>query len=60
MIQFEMSTGDFIIQSLDAVGDNSHKISSGAAIYWNQTIVADNHNSMLDSACDKFYWKRTA
>ena len=58
MIQFSMSTGNFVIQSLDAVGDDSHKVSSGATIYWNQTIIADSFNSMLDEDCDKFYWRK--
>lgn len=37
----------------------SNQVSSGATCYveWNNTI---NISAMLDSACDKFYWKRTA
>lgn len=58
MIQFKMSTANFIIYSLDAIGDDSHQISSGRAIYWGQTIVANSFTSMLDADCDKFYWKR--
>lgn len=58
MIQFKMSTENFIVYTLDAIGDDSHQISSGRDIYWNQVIVADTFTSMLDADCDKFYWKR--
>lgn len=37
----------------------SNKVSSGATCYveWTNTVDTDG---MLNSACDKFYWKRTA
>jgi hypothetical protein len=60
MIQFGMSAKSFVLESYDAVGDDSHKVSSGATIIWSQTIVADSFTQLADAYCDKFFWKRTA
>ena len=35
-------------------------ISIGRTVYYTFTITIGNINHMLDSACNKFYWKRTA
>lgn len=53
---YNSNTG--VMKTVDAVGDGSHKISSGQTIYWTQTIYASRIEDMLDSFCDKFYWKR--
>lgn len=58
MIQFGMNAKSMVLESYDVVGDDSHKVSSGANIMWSQTIIADNFTQLADSYCDKFYWKR--
>lgn len=60
MIQFGMVAKSMLLESYDVVGDDSHKVSSGANIMWSQTIVADNFAQLADAYCDKFYWKRIA
>lgn len=40
-------------------GTNTHTLGSGAYIYIN-TVILVPHGDMIDSFCDKFYWKRTA
>lgn len=45
------------VQILDIFGENS--ASAGNSCYF-FTSMSVNYNYMLDSACDKFYWKRTA
>lgn len=60
MLMLSMNTNSLTLQALDAAGDDSHKVSSGATITWSQTIVAATHENMLDAYCNKFYWKRTA
>ena len=44
---------------LEEIYDETVAAFSGATIHI-QTIVPISWSSMLDSACDKFYWKRTA
>lgn len=45
------------VQILDIFGENS--ASAGNSCYF-FTSMSVNYNYMLDSACGKFYWKRTA
>ena len=39
--------------------NGSHNIAAGSVTYWNFTYPI-HYPEMLDSACDKFYWKKTA
>lgn len=51
------NTGE--IKITDVVGKTENKIPSGTTIYADFTFT-NNFAYMLDDACDKFYWKRTA
>lgn len=47
------------LSSVD-IGGNISSVASGKTWFWSLTCVWHNINYMLDSACNKFYWKRTA
>ena len=57
VIKYKLDGGGYL--SLDRLYDEDVAAISGATIHI-QTIIPIAWGSMLDSACDKFYWKRTA
>lgn len=58
MMGVNATTGVIAVNDVIDKG-GSHVVSSGATCYveWSNTIAIGN---MMDSACNKFYWKRTA
>lgn len=57
MMQLAHETGE--LKTLDAIGDTNHAMASGKElVYIISTTIAPVN--MKDSACDKFFWKRTA
>ena len=57
VIKYKLDGGGQL--SLDRIYDQTVAAFSSSVIHI-QTIVPISWGSMLDSACDKFYWKRTA
>ena len=59
-VVFQSGLGDDgILYLYDAIGKNANSISPNLNCFVEFVNVA-SHSHMLDSACDKFYWKRTA
>lgn len=56
-IQFYINALTGEVQTLDVFGENS--IAANNTCYFFASISL-NYQYMLDSTCDKFYWKRTA
>jgi hypothetical protein len=53
-------TTDGTLSIIDVLNvDGTHSMPSGQTFYLNFTYVL-NGTQLLDEACDKFYWKRTA
>lgn len=48
-----------VLSTVD-VGGNITSVAKDNTFFWNITITWSDINQMLDSACNKFYWKRTA
>ena len=57
IIKYKLDGGGYL--SLDDIYDETVAAIAGATIHI-QTIIPISWGSMLDKACDKFYWKRTA
>ena len=51
--------GELSLRDVITGGNNAHALNTGAYIYINVAIPIP-HGDMIDSFCDKFYWKRTA
>lgn len=52
-------SGELSLRDVITGGTNTHALSSGSYIYINVAIPVP-YGDMIDSFCDKFYWKRTA
>lgn len=51
--------GELSLRDVITGGNNTHALNTGSYIYINVAIPIP-HGDMIDSFCDKFYWKRTA
>ena len=60
-ICYRFDNGGSTVSLRDVIngGSNTHTLNKNARIHIN-TIVQIPHADMIDSFCDKFYWKRTA
>ncbi len=56
---FQGGGGTLLLYDVVNGGTSTHTLSKTAHIYINATIPVP-HGDMIDSFCDKFYWKRTA
>ena len=52
-----LNTG--VLKTVD-IGGNLTSVAADKTWFWSITMVWHNIEYMLDSACNKFYWKRTA
>ena len=53
------SSGELSLRDVLTGGTNAHTLNGSSYIYINTTIPIP-YGDMIDSFCDKFYWKRTA
>lgn len=51
--------GELSLRDVVTGGSSTHALNTGSYIYINVAIPIP-HGDMIDSFCDKFYWKRTA
>lgn len=57
MINLQGTTG--VLSTSDALSPSGHSIAAESSC-WLEIPVVCNYTTMIDSFCDKFYWKRTA
>ena len=48
-----------VLSTVD-IGGNITSVAKDNTFFWSMTITWSNIDQMLDEACSKFYWKRTA
>lgn len=58
-LYYDLNTNGTIDTNDVLAVDGTHKLPAGSSFYINAVVTAEA-GQMIDSFCDKFYWKRTA